>query len=823
MPLPTLAVKGRLRAPNGDPKLQSEMDDWVPYQYIIDWFRTRQTKGGIINRVLVVKAETSSGKSTLLPAEIYRELVQSGTRGPGIICTQPRTLTAIRNVLQIISIPGTDYGSFLKLGDTIGWSTRFNKLRAKAYGLTSATVGTLTQHLSAYTDEELIKMYRYILIDETHERDLETDMTIYMLKNFLRRNQDNPNCPFVVLMSATFDPKKFIEYFDLDPVDNFIWCEGRSVGIDEHWDWNQGRAVNNYPQAAAMAVEHIIRNNPDDESELGDILIFMPGRGEIIQTAEWLSKLNDQLAVDNIGLMSIMKVDSESQKNDTIDYKLLDIPLQEHRVIVDGKVHRPQRRVIIATNFAETGITIPSLKYVIDSGYNKEIEFNPNYNLRALVARPAPKSRIIQRKGRAGRLFKGEFYPLYPEYIYKMLPDSQLPQILLEDVSPIMLDIINEQLKVKKLAGGDPVFSVNDIDMIDVPAPDALHIALEKLYILGFISPRAPKYEIEVNDILNNDELEDKFSLTRLGAIASTFSMTAPESIRMILSAYTWECSILDMITIAAYIGMSARGFIATAPKEEAPGVVGSGEIIGGSRSKPLTKTIDIERKGVLKKSSKKIKPGINWVEVYRMGAPGFLQSPNELYKLRVLLADEFIDGIFLFNAVKRIVAQSETKKALSDLQRWCTKVNVNYDSVIGFIKERDNIIEQMLTGEMDIFLNEPHSIANSTAETLMDTITKIKYCIYDGYRLNMIVREGVDYYTVNGRLQITPPELFKEDEQKKLEGTQYEFVATVAPKVLLFKEMGVKYNPITGAYDVIVDRVSVMDGFVNIDPSFAN
>lgn len=882
MPLPTLAIKGHLRAPNGDKKLQKELDEWIPFEYINKWFKDRWDAIGLKNRILIVKAETASGKSTLLPAEIYRNMIKpAGKSSPGIICTQPRTLTAIRNVLQIINIPEAGYDKFLIPGDTIGWSTRFNKIRTKNNALLSVTIGTLTQQLSIYEDSEIIKLYRFIIIDETHERDLETDITLYMLKNFMIRNISNPKCPFIILMSATFDPSKFITYFDIDPYINYIWCEGRTIGYEQHWDWNEDRTLNNYTQAAADVVEKIIHENPEDNSEFSDILIFMPGRNEIKQTSERLSKLNEKLASENIGIMSIMKIDSEAQRIESIDYKKLDIPLIDQQIFINGKKYIPTRRVIIATNFAETGITIPSLKYVIDSGFNKEIEYNPNYNVRALIARPAPKSRITQRMGRVGRLFYGHFYPLYPQYIHNMLPDNQFPQILLEDISPIMLDIINEQLKVKHLSGKDPEFLIEDIDMIDIPSPDALHASLEKLYILGFISPISVKYNPDIRMMIHDDEPErNKFGITKLGAVACLFKMTSPESIRMILAAYSWNCSILNMITIAAYLAISSRAFIGAASTKRIDEYVAINEEeldsepsladdldiytedsdskrYTGRADKPNTKIktkkrsvntqntkktknnirpkttkktdiiseklLDVNVKKLIKIKKTKIKPEINWMMVYKMGAPDFLRGPHELYKLRMLLADEFIDAIFLFDGIKRVVARSEPNRIISELQTWCKMVNINYDTVVVFIRERDNIIEQMLTGGLEIFLNEEHSIAHSNASTFMDIITRIKYCIYDGYRLNILTREGENYYTINGHLQVNPPELFSEDEKRIAENTRYEYVLTITPQRLLYHELNVKYNQITSVYDVVTDTVSALDGFVNIDDKFAN
>lgn len=289
--LPTLLIKGNLRPLTDDPALKKELDEWVPIDYIIEWFRSRLNKTGLENRVLVLKSETASGKSTALPPELYKKLVRN-REGASIICTQPRVATAIENVMEMLK----HNAAVMRLGESIGWSTKYNKFRLKSVGLLSATIGTLAQQLRTATDEDIMKKYKYILIDETHERDLQTDMTIYMLKNLLLRNKNNPDCPFVVLMSATFEPKPFTDYFGVELATNFIWCTGATAHIDEMWEWNEGRTVNDYPRAAGAVVEKIVTENADDPTARADILIFMPGKAEFTETVKWLRQLNEKLA-----------------------------------------------------------------------------------------------------------------------------------------------------------------------------------------------------------------------------------------------------------------------------------------------------------------------------------------------------------------------------------------------------------------------------------------------------------------------------------------------------------------------------------------------
>jgi HrpA-like RNA helicase len=764
MPLPTLMIRGRLEAPNRDPELKKQLDAWVPVEYIIDWFRERSGKVGIENRVMILKSETASGKSTMFPPELYNALVRGTSRG--IICTQPRIMTAIENVNEMLKW----YSKSLRLGDTIGWSTKYNKLRPKSVGLLSATVGTLAQQLQVMTDDEIIAKYKFILIDETHERDLQTDMTIYMLKNLLLRHANNPDCPFVVLMSATFDPVPLLAYFGLNVLTNFVWCTGETAGFDEIWDWNEGRTVNNYPSAAASVVERIVSENPDDEPARADILIFMPGKAEFVETVRWLRKLNEKYAAAGTKVMSILQIESIAVQTRNIDFmNTMYVPVSEHNVVINGKKHTAGRRVIISTNVAETGLTLDNLKYVIDAGYNREIEFNPVYGVRGLITKPAPESRIRQRKGRAGRKFRGVFYPLYPKYIYDRLQKVQYPQILIEDVSTIMLQIIAEQLKVKKLRGQEVKFLTSDIDMVDVPTPDALSTCLEKLYTIGLIT---------------HD------NLTELGKLASGMGLP-PESARMILAAYTWDCSVLDIITIAAYLSMDPKSFIKSQSNNDDPDA-------------PPPK-IDID-----------------WTAVYKYGMPGWISSQHILYKTRLLLADEFLHGIIIFNAIRRVIGAATPKDSLNVLRDWCDQVNLNVRACLDLIRARDDIIEQLLLLNMEIFAQEDAALIKSTQDDMMTTITKIKHCIYDGYRNNIILRNGTIYTTTQG-LPVAAPKLFREDEKKQAEKSNYGFVATVLPEVMLYKELSMKYNRKTGIYDITPTCISTMDGFVSVDLDFAS
>ena len=168
-------------------------------------------------------------------------------------------------------------------------------------------------------------------------------------------------------------------------------------------------------------------------------------------------------------------------------------------------------------------------------------------------------------------------------------------------------------------------------------------------------------------------------------------------------------------------------------------------------------------------------------------------------------------------------MSQSTPKTAIGDLHRWCESVDVNYDTIMTFIRERDGIIEQMLLGGLDAFIGVEAGLARCRQDAFMDVVTRIKYCIYDGYRMNMIVRDGTEYRILNGNLRVTTPPLFRDDERRRAQDTKYEFTSKIAPQRMLYRELSVKYNQTSGVYDVVADRTCSLDGFVNYDDWFAN
>jgi len=795
MSIPTLLIKGNLVIPGADPDEQKKLKYIVPINYIVSWIKSRLDKSGINNRVVIIKSETASGKSTLLPAELYREIIKPTKNGPGLIITQPRIITTIKNVGQIME----HYSNLFKIGENIGWSTKYNKLKAKQLSVTSALIGTLLQELRSSTDAEIMSKYRIIIIDETHERNIQTDIAIMLLKQFLLRNSTDPNTPFVIFLSATIEPEIFLKFFNLDARTNFIQCIGTRAGITEMWNWNEGRVVNNYPRAVADIVGRIMRENQNDPPNQSDIIVFVPGIYEFDLVQSWLNKVNKELEKEIGQVFNILKIDGISVKNQTEDFKKVDIiPLKNQIKIINGRAYVPRRRVILSTTVAETGLTLASLKYVIDVGFKRDVEFEPNFSISCLVNKPAPKSRIHQRRGRVGRNFPGVFYPLYPKYIYEKLPDKQLAQILTNDNMPIFLDIIAAQISGKKLLGeDDPDFKIQDLDMLELPSPDNIARCICHLYTIGLISPKISQSEVNINwwstHISQQKKIytveksiergpcfsnEYRFGLTSLGKLVIKLSQVTPESARMILGGYNWGCSILDLVTIAAYLSIDKR---------------------------------EIKRN---------IRESLKWYEIYKQGFPNYVVLGAGYFKLRIMIQDDFIDGLILYNAMKTFVSKRRSTISSRDVDEWCETIGLDTMTFYSFIRERDNIIEQMLSFNFSLFINENNSLLNAVPHNFMDIITRLKYCIYEGYRCNLIRRiddssSSTHNYFTNERLAVRVPPLVDKMVLEESNEKEYEKYNIGRPEFILYKSLDLKHDKKNNLYFARVDTISVCDGYI--------
>ena len=554
MPSPTLLVKGSLVLANEAKMAKANRD--VPVNYIISWIKNRMpefghNKANLEDRILVVRAETGSGKSTVLPVEVFRILRSKTTPlseryiGKNVICTQPRVLTAIALANDV---SGRAWNPDIILGKTVGYQTGPSSNKPTA-GLLFATAGVLSVQLENQSDADIMSMYKFILVDEAHERSQDCDLMLMYLKNFYIRNKGNKDLPFLLLTSATFDIKRYATYFDIS-LDNTVEVIGRAYPIYEHWPKSD---IINYVDESVIKAIRIHEENIDDSDDKCDILIFAPGMKHIETIKTQLEEKNETYCEPNSkhNPFLILVINRENINSQADDFNIMFI---KPHLLPKIKGKTVKRRIIIATIVAETGLTVDTLKYVIECGWNKSDEAYQPYEISGLITRPAPKSKIKQRKGRAGRMFPGEFYPLYTQESYELLDEQQLPDFITGGIKKKYLAIVKEQQKQKILMHQFPDFRIEDVTLLDPPPMESFIMANSSAALLGFIAETAPlpkQWPPNLSDE-NLFGIETGFGLTKLGHIASNINSISIESIRMILLSYIYDIAIEDMINIAA-------------------------------------------------------------------------------------------------------------------------------------------------------------------------------------------------------------------------------------------------------------------------------
>lgn len=512
MPLPTLLVAGNL-LPNKKRGDKGDLKDVVPMDYIYEFINSKMIKKSIgkgmtmDDLVLILESKTGSGKSTAFITMLYRKFYQASE---GIIMvTQPRVLTAQNKAIELAE---AEYNPDLIFKKNIGFSTGPLK-EFPDYGILFATIGVLKARLEYNTDTEICDMYKIIVIDEAHERsNLNLIHTMYLLKEFLGRNINNPNCPYVVFTSATFDVKKYADYMGVkNSIINVLGAGG--IGIESIFAKED---VVDYLEEVSNLVRKIHTENPNDTDEECDILVFLVRGGienDIIK--ENLSDIKD---------IEILELNRKVINSNDIGKQRLDIPLSELRKIV-GKPNI-KRRVILSTVVAETGLTINTLKYVIDAGYNNTNIYNPLHDdvLNEIYMGPVSKDSAIQRKGRVGRIFPGKAYHLYTEKVYNKLPDFDTPAIYNSDITNMFLKLIDKN-------GNPPVL----LDNFSTPS---VHTAINRLKKVGF-------YRTELGEIAK-DIVDEDFSI---------------EMCKTIMCSYIWKFSIEDAIDLVLFNRMIGPRF----------------------------------------------------------------------------------------------------------------------------------------------------------------------------------------------------------------------------------------------------------------------
>ncbi|XP_072956855.1 DExH-box ATP-dependent RNA helicase DExH1 [Typha angustifolia] len=445
------------------------------------------------NQVLVVSGETGCGKTTQLPQFILEEEIEN-LRGANcnIICTQPRRISAISVAARIASERGEN------LGETVGYQIRLEAKRSAQTRLLFCTTGVLLRRL---VQEPELAGISHLLVDEIHERGMNEDFLIIILRDLLPRRPDLR----LILMSATINADLFSKYFGNAPVIHipgltFPVTEVFLEDILEKTRYKIKSEFDNHPgnsrrrrqistktdpltemfedvdidskyksysistrqslEAWAGAqldlglvestIEYICRNEGD-----GAILVFLTGWDEI-------SKLLDRIKGNNL-------LGNSS--------KFIVLPLHGSMPTINQReiFDRPasnMRKIVLATNIAESSITIDDVVYVIDCGKAKETSYDALNKLACLIPSWISKASAHQRRGRAGRVQPGVCYRLYPKIIHDAMMQYQLPEILRTPLQELCLNIKSLQLGAvasflaKALQPPDPLSVKNAIELL---------------------------------------------------------------------------------------------------------------------------------------------------------------------------------------------------------------------------------------------------------------------------------------------------------------------------------------------------------------------
>ncbi|MQM09485.1 hypothetical protein Taro_042358 [Colocasia esculenta] len=392
------------------------------------------------NQVIVVVGETGSGKTTQLTQYLYED---GYTRGGIVGCTQPRRVAAMSVAKRVSEEMETE------LGDKVGYAIRFEDVTGPNTLIKYMTDGVLLRETLKDSD---LDRYRVVIMDEAHERSLNTDVLFGILKKVVARRRDFK----LIVTSATLNAQKFSNFFGSVPI---FHIPGRTFPVNIMYSQTP---CEDYVEAAVkQAITIHITSDP------GDILIFMTGQDEIETTCYALAERMEQIISSSkreVPKLSILPI-----------YSQLPADLQAK---IFQKAEDGARKCIVATNIAETSLTVDGIFYVIDTGYGKMKVYNPRMGMDALQVFPVSRAAADQRAGRAGRTGPGKCYRLYTEsaYLNEMLPNP-VPEIQRTNLGNVVL--LLKSLKIENLL---------DFDFMDPPPQENILNSMYQLWVLGALN-----------------------------------------------------------------------------------------------------------------------------------------------------------------------------------------------------------------------------------------------------------------------------------------------------------------------------------------------
>ena len=386
--------------------------------------------------VVVVCGETGSGKTTQIPQICLR--AGRATHGRLFVCTQPRRIAAVAVAERVAEELGEDRG-------LVGWRHRFASKTAPTNRIRFVTDGILLAELRS---DPLLRAYDTVMVDEAHERTLNVDFLLGCLKRILPRRPDLR----VIVSSATLETAAFSAFFDGAPV---IDVPGRTYPVEVRWRPPQGDEPD-LAAAVAEAVRECVLTGPFR----GDVLAFLPGERDIRAAADAVRAL-DLPHVETLPLYSSLP------------------PGEQRRAFrtVPGMT-----RVVLATNVAETSVTIPGVRYVVDSGLARVARHSPRAGVKRLHVEAVSRASADQRKGRCGRIGPGVCIRLYDEEDYLRRPAQTDPEIRRASLAGTILSMMDWRL-------GD----IERFPFLQPPPSAAVREGRKELLALGAIRETPPE------------------------------------------------------------------------------------------------------------------------------------------------------------------------------------------------------------------------------------------------------------------------------------------------------------------------------------------
>ena len=409
---------------------------------------------------LIIIGETGSGKTTQIPLIMLKTFSQFQNLSKGkIAITEPRRLAATSVARYVSSLVGDN------LGQTVGYKIRFDEIKTEETNIIFMTDGILLREAQI---DPLLLDYSVVMVDEAHERNINSDFLIGLLVDIQKKRQEQDLLPLkIIVTSATLEKNKFITFFEKETIEKLYVIEvpGRLFPIQNFYEKNE---VFDFEQKAAEKVQYICTRREDNQKQVlgqtvlpdhGDILIFMPGKGEIERT---------KLAIEALKNFESLNIEIITVHGD--------LPMEEqNRIFAKSE----KRKVVIATNIAETSLTVPGVIFVIDSGLIKIMEFDPHSGINSLVTKLHAKKGLEQRRGRAGRIESGFYFGLYTEKSLTFRQEFPTPEIMRSSLSQIIL--------VMKILG---IVDILKFKFIDHPNSRNIESAILELKRLGAIDQK---------------------------------------------------------------------------------------------------------------------------------------------------------------------------------------------------------------------------------------------------------------------------------------------------------------------------------------------